>query len=160
MELYILRHGAAEEASESRQDKDRQLTAEGIEKTRASGRALSKLGIRFDLILTSPFTRTRQTAEIIGEESGATVRESDALSSGAGVTGIIKMLRGQAEPVLLLVGHEPEMSQLISFLISGSPLLPITMRKGSLCRLTCSRPEPARARLEWLVPPNVLCRVS
>ena len=68
MELYLMRHGIAEEASRTGKDRDRALTEEGIERTRATGKALVQVGVKFDLILSSPYLRAWQTAEIIAHE--------------------------------------------------------------------------------------------
>ena len=68
MDLYILRHGIAEETSATGRDRDRSLTDEGREKTCAAGKALRRMDIAFDLVLSSPFVRARQTADIVAEE--------------------------------------------------------------------------------------------
>jgi phosphohistidine phosphatase len=161
MELYILRHGTAEELSASGKDRDRELTTEGIEETQASGKALRALKVHFDLILASPFARAWKTAEIIAEETGANasvLRRCEALSSGAGVPGILAELKKQKCGSLLLVGHEPELSHLISILLAGSAGLGIQMKKGGLCRLTFTSPEPGHSRLDWFFPPKILTR--
>lgn len=162
MELYILRHGIAEEISKSGRDRDRRLTEEGEEKSRLAGKALRELEIEFDLILSSPFARAWRTAELVAEElqSGKRLRECEALSSGAGVPGIVAALKNQKESSILIVGHEPELSQLISVMISGSGGLSLTMKKGALCKLTCVRPEPGAACLEWLLGPKHLSRMA
>jgi phosphohistidine phosphatase len=161
MELYILRHGIAEEVSASGADKDRRLTGEGVEKTKAAGKALGKLGIEFDLILASPFVRAWRTAELIAEElnCGKLLQPCPALSSGKGVAAILQELKKVNASSVLLVGHEPELSQLISTLLAGSPGLAITMKKGGFCRLSCISAEPGGARLEWLLTAKHLCRM-
>jgi phosphohistidine phosphatase len=162
MELYILRHGIAEDVSESGADRDRRLTNEGIEKTTAAGKALRKLGIEFDVILSSPFARAWKTAELVAEEldCGKKLRECVALSSGKGIAGILSELKKTACSSVLLVGHEPELSQLISTLLAGGPELAITMKKGGFCKLACVSPEAGGARLEWLLTSKHLCRMA
>jgi phosphohistidine phosphatase len=164
MELYILRHGIAEEVSASGADRDRRLTDEGREKIKEEGKALRKLQISFDLILTSPFPRAAETAEIVAEELDLRKvrRESSALASGAGAESILGELRKVAKQFqsVLVVGHEPELSQLISLLLSGSPELAINVKKGALCKLSCVALEPGGARLEWLLAPKHLCRMA
>jgi len=164
MDLYILRHGIAEEVNESGHDRDRMLTEEGIEKTRAAGKALRKLNLQFDAILTSPFARARQTAEIVAEELDATnllhlVDELSADSSTVrALAGLQKAIRKHVS--VLVVGHEPILSELISLLLCGSPKLSITMKKGGFCKLYCARPEPGTARLDWLLSPKHFCRMA
>jgi phosphohistidine phosphatase len=164
MELYILRHGIAEEVSDTGADRDRVLTEEGIEKTKMAGKALRKLDIEFDAIFTSPFARARQTAEIVAAELDCEklLQNLDALSSG---TPVMTTLAGLSKAAgknasVLIVGHEPMLSELISLLLSGSSGLSITMKKGGLCKLTCVRPEPAAARLDWLFTAKHLSRMA
>jgi len=164
MELYILRHGIAEEMSQSGRDRDRALTSEGREKTRAAGKALCKMEIEFDALLSSPFVRAWQTAEIVVDELGCReiLQECAALSAGAPLKGVfveLKKAAGSYESVLV-VGHEPDLSRLISVLLSGSTEVAITMKKGGLAKLTCASPDPGEARLEWLLGPKHLCRLG
>ena len=164
MDLYILRHGIAEEVNETGLDRDRVLTEEGIEKTRAAGKALRKLNLQFDAIFTSPFARARQTAEIVAEELGATdlLHCVDGLSADSSTGEALKSLQKviRKHTSVLVVGHEPILSEMISFLLSGSPTLSITMKKGGFCKLYCVRPEPGAARLDWLLTPKHLCRMA
>jgi phosphohistidine phosphatase len=164
MELYILRHGIAEETSHSGKDRDRALTTEGREKTRAAARALRRMEVTFDTVLSSPFVRAWQTAEIIAEELGCQkiLRECEALSSGAPLKGVIAELGKVSEmsASVLAVGHEPDLSRLVSVLLCGSTEIAITMKKGGLAKLTCERPEPGNSRLEWLLGPKHLSRLG
>jgi len=164
MDLYILRHGLAEEQSNTGRDRDRALTPEGKEKTRAAGKALRKLDTEFDLVLSSPFVRAWQTAEIIVTELDCEnkLQKCDALSSGAAIDEVletIKKLEGAYESVLL-VGHEPDLSRLISILLSGSLDVAVTMKKGGLAKLACATAEAGGACLEWLLTPKHLCRLD
>ena len=160
MEIYILRHGIAEESSRSGRDRDRELTVEGIEKTRAGGKALRKLGVEFNLVLASPFARARKTAEIVAEELGCQgmLKECDALASGESAAGVLAELKKAAptHECVLLIGHEPDLSLLISILLSGQPRLGIAMKKGGLCKLSCDSPEPGGAILHWLLTAKLL----
>ena len=164
MDLYILRHGIAEDVSESGLDRDRVLTKEGIEKTKATCKALRKLELQFDAILTSPYARARQTAEIVADELNLTsvLHLVDALGAASSADAVLvelqKIIRKQS--CVLVVGHEPILSSLISLLLSGSPSLSITMKKGGLCKLNCVRPEPGAARLDWLLTAKHLCRMA
>lgn len=164
MDLYILRHGIAEEVSASGHDKDRALTAEGIKKTRETGKALRRLEVRFDLVLSSPFVRAWQTAEIITEEMdcGKALREFAPLRSGGPLRGLLSEVEKLVEDYssVLMVGHEPDLSRLVSVLLSGTTELAITMKKGGLAKLTCNKDLPVIARLEWLLAPKHLCRLG
>lgn len=159
-----MRHGIAEDASESGRDRDRVLTEEGIDRSRESGKAMRKLGIDFDLIYASPYPRAWQTAELVADEMGCGDRleELEELgcesSAGEAVNGLKRVIKRSAS--VLVVGHEPILSQMISLLISGSAGLSIAMKKGGLCKLTCVRPEPGGCRLDWLVTSKQLCRMA
>jgi phosphohistidine phosphatase len=158
MDLYIFRHGLAEEVSDSGLDRDRELTREGREKTRLAGKALCKLEVSFDLVLSSPFARAWQTAEILVKalDCEKLLTKCEALASGAPSAGVLDELKDhRKKESILLVGHEPDLSKLISILLSGSPRLAITMKKGGLCKLSCTEPEPGEATLEWLLPPKL-----
>jgi phosphohistidine phosphatase len=164
MELYILRHGIAEDANRSGRDRDRELTAEGVEKSRATGKALRKLGVKFDLILSSPFARAWATAELVAQEMDcrSLLKECPALASGESTEGVLAELRkiGRSHESVLLAGHEPDLSELISTLLCGSPRLGIAMKKGGLCKLTLHSPEPGAAIMNWLLTSKLLERIA
>jgi phosphohistidine phosphatase len=164
MDLYILRHGIAEDVAATGRDRDRVLTDEGIEKTKECGKALRKLEIEFSAIFSSPYARAWQTAEIVAGELDCKeiLQLLDALGSDCSTDvafeGLRKAIKKQAS--VLIVGHEPILSELISHLLSSSSAISITMKKGGLCKLSCVRPDPGTARLEWLLTPKHLCRMA
>jgi phosphohistidine phosphatase len=164
MELYVMRHGIAEEVSSSGRDRDRVLTREGTDRTCEAAKALRKLGIEFDAILSSPYARAWQTAELVASELDCkrVLRPVDALSSESTASKAAKSLVTETarSASVLVVGHEPILSELISLLLSGSPNLAIALKKGAVCKLTCVRPEPGGCRLDWLLPPKYLCRMA
>lgn len=164
MDIYILRHAIADDVSASGLDRDRVLTPEGIEKSRSSAKAMRKLGLEFDAIFSSPFARALQTAEIVAAELGCSklIQTREVLGSGCRPEAALEDLRKAAagNASVLVAGHEPMLSALVSILVSGSPHLSITMKKGGLCKLTCVRPEPGSARLEWLLTSKHLCRMA
>ena len=159
-----MRHGVAEEMSQSGRDRDRVLTEDGIERTRVSGKTLRKLGVEFDAIFASGYPRAWQTAEIVAEELDSTdllheLPELEADSS-AGEALVALKRAGKGKASVLLVGHEPILSQLISLLLAGTAGLSIAMKKGGLCKMTCVRPEPGGCRIDWLVTSKQLCRMA
>lgn len=159
-----MRHGIAEEVSDTGRDRDRVLTPSGIEKTQESGKALGKLDIEFDAIFSSLYARTWQTAEGIAEELGCKelLKGLDALGAESSASAALDQLKVEARTYgsVLVVGHEPILSELISLLVSGTPGLSISMKKGALCKLTCVRPEPGGCRLDWLLTSKHLCRMA
>jgi phosphohistidine phosphatase len=163
MELYILRHGIAEDLSKTGADSDRQLTPEGRRKTAETARALAALGVEFDKVLSSPYARAWQTAEIVVEELGCPklLVRCEELASGEPMKALLAELREATCASLLIVGHEPDLSRLISVLLCGTPNLAITMKKGGLARLSFGgRILPAEGRLDWLLAPKHLGRLG
>ncbi len=161
MNIYILRHGLAVDPGTAgyERDADRPLTAEGEHKVREIAKAMQLLELNFDLILSSPFTRARQTAEIVAKvlDLRRKLEFTEALASGGNAETLVRMLgntRPRAEDVLL-VGHEPDLSELISFLVSGSSSFPVELKKGGFCKLGAARLKHGRcAILEWLLTPR------
>jgi phosphohistidine phosphatase len=164
MDLYILRHGIAEDISASGLDRDRVLTQEGIEKTKSAAKALRKLDVQFDAIFSSPYARAKQTAEIVADELNLIdllhlVDELGAASAPETVLAKLqKVIRKHSS--ILVVGHEPILSGLVSLLLSGSTSLSVAMKKGGLCKLSCIRPEAGAARLDWLLTAKHLSRMA
>jgi phosphohistidine phosphatase len=161
MNLYLLRHGLAVEPGSPgyATDADRPLTAEGERKMERIAEAMKALELSFDLILSSPYLRARQTAEIVAKTLKARKRLelADVLTPAHGPERVVAHLKSLAPTPqdALLVGHEPGLSELISFLVGGGADLAITMKKGGLCKLAA---EPLTAghcaSLEWLLTPK------
>lgn len=159
MNLYLLRHGLAAESSASGRDSDRPLTPKGERKLRQAAKAMEALKLPFDLILSSPYLRARQTAEVVAETFGAQKRLefSDTLKPNGSANELVQLLRERvpAREEVLLVGHEPFLSELIGLLVTGGTTSTIVMKKGGLCKLAIESLKPGRcAALEWLLTPK------
>ena len=160
--LYFLRHGLADRAAWSGDDDDlRPLTPEGERRLAISARTLDRLNLGVDLILTSPLTRARQTAEIAAAGIGAAgnVRIDEGLSHGFGIDDVTRLLRTHEDRErLMLVGHEPSFSQVIGRLCDRAA---VVCKKGSLARVDLyDLAEPPRGQLVWLLQPKVLVRLA
>ncbi len=161
MNLYILRHGIAVERGEPgfKTDADRPLTPKGKRQLRQIAAAMKNLEVHFDLILSSPFRRARQTAEIVARGFGLKQRLafSDELAPDGNPKVLIRQLN-EWEPVpenILLVGHEPYLSQLVASLISGTTAMSVVMKKGGLGKLETGTLRFGRcATLAWLLTPK------
>lgn len=161
MNIYILRHGIAVERETPGfdNDADRPLLPKGEHRLRAAGAAMRKMELSFDLILSSPFLRAKQTAGIIAKELKLKqrVQFSDALTPGGSFKSLVRQLN-DLEPVpenVLLVGHEPYLSRLISLLISGDETTRLDVKKGGLCGLEAdSLCAGSCAELNWLLTPS------
>ena len=167
MNLYVLRHGIAVDpgSPEFPNDADRPLTPKGERKLQQITEAMLALELSFDLILSSPYVRARQTAEIVAEAFGARrkLEFSDALTPAGSPKKLIEFLNGlrPSPEDVLLSGHEPYLSGLISLLLSGAPGLSVVMKKGGLCKLGVEQLKPGRcARLEWLLTPKQMALMA
>ncbi len=161
MDLYLLRHGIAEPlaAHGGGCDADRPLTRKGVRRVRQIARAMLEMGLGFDRILSSPFRRARETAEIVVAGLGAEARLefSDHLAVPPDSPKLLRHIATLRRPPkrVLLVGHEPHLSELTALLVAGRPGLGITFRKGGLCRLAVTGLHAGRcATLEWLLTPR------
>ena len=162
MKLYLLRHGDAGDAGDPKvKDSEWALTPKGSQRTKQLAEALAQMEISFDVILSSPLVRARETAEIIarGLKFAGKVEMTEALTPFGSMENIVHQL-STLRPVpknVLLVGHEPYLSGFISLLCTGGPGLGPEMKKGALCRLEVAAPTCGKcATLEWLLPPRVV----
>ena len=161
MELYFLRHGKAVEpgSSSAGGDFSRPLTERGIDEMEAEAEAFLLLGLKPDVILTSPLVRAKQTAEIVAKRLGLKKRliVAEPLSSGCDLDRVRQLLaqHSSAERVLL-VGHEPDFSSIVGDLIGGGAAS-VEIKKASMAALKVSRSvRPGSGTLRWLLPPRVL----
>ena len=161
MELYLLRHGLAVVRGKRgfEDDSARPLTARGRRQLRKTVPVVTRLAGKFDLILSSPYLRARQTAEIVARELNLKKRLkfSNALAPGGSPAVLLRQL-GREKPApekLLLVGHEPDLSRLISVLICGNQQLQLDFKKGGLCKLEAEKLCAGKcAKLAWLLTPR------
>ena len=158
-ELYLIRHGVAEERGDAwPDDAKRPLTEDGMSRMRKAARGLSRLGVVFDIVLTSPLVRARQTAEIVA--GGLAPRPSlvniDALAPDSGYAALITELEKHArKPRIALVGHEPGIGELAARLIGSRHS--IEFKKGAICRIDVEDVPPSGpGDLRWFLPPKIL----
>jgi phosphohistidine phosphatase len=163
MNIFILRHGiAADRGTEAfERDSERPLTGKGKRQLRRSAEAMKRMKLRFDLILSSPYVRARQTAEIVAEElkSKKRLKLSDTLKSENDPEAMIaEIARLKPTPKnVLLVGHEPYLSHLVSRLVSGNGNMAMDFKKGGLCKLEFEKlRDGGGARLVWLLTPKLM----
>ena len=159
MDIYVLRHGVATErgAAGYRRDSDRPLTKEGDEKMHQIAEAMLGMELKFDLILSSPYTRAEQTARIVANELDEEVTFTEALIPDGSPISLIAEINDEKPQRLLLVGHEPDLSRLISVLVTGGGDAVIDLKKGGLCKLTSDKLVFGQcATLNWLLTPKQL----
>ena len=164
MNLYLMRHRIAVERNDPSavDDDGRPLSPKGEKRTRKIAKGIQRLDIPFDVLLTSPLARARQTVDIVAAALGAETRveELDSLKPNSDFEQLIADLtRFQERKHILLVSHEPFLSEVLSSLEvgQGGSHLHVEFKKGALCRTeidSLSPPHPAT--LHWFLTPKQL----
>lgn len=166
MNLYIVRHAIAEQRGTPGYDDDSQrpLTDKGRKKMNKIVKGLRQLGIELDTILTSPYVRARDTAKILANEFNMTdqIRFTDNLIPPGDFNALIDEIQEKYNvESLALVGHEPMLGELISWLTTGNKNLQINFKKGGVCYLSADNLyQDHRAILEWLLTPALMIELS
>ena len=175
MRLIVVRHAIAQERQETakagRADAERRLTRAGRARMRAGAAGLARLVERIDVLAASPLVRAAQTAEIVrkafdGRGSGGggpAVARVTALSPGKPVDAVLHWLQGQrADATIAIVGHEPQLGRLVSWLLSGEQQRAfVELKKGSACLLEFEGMVKAgAATLLWMIKPSQLRRIG
>ena len=160
MNLYILRHAIAElrDAEKFPDDSKRPLTAKGAKRMKTIAEGMKALGLEFDAILSSSYERAKETAEIVAASFGARdkLKFTKHLETFNGQKLVAEINKLEKSDNVLLVGHEPDLSEMISVLLVGDTHLQVAMKKGGICKLTIDELTYSRcASLEWLLPPSV-----
>ena len=167
MDLYVLRHGLAGDRNSAgySNDDERPLTAKGARRMARQVRGLRSLGVSIDVIVSSPLVRATQTAEIVHEGLEMTGRlvTSNALAPGGSPSQLVSRLAtgySSADDVMV-VGHEPYLSSLISVLTTGDPEPVVRLRKGALCKLRLPAPRYGRCGwIEWSMTPKQMTNLA
>jgi phosphohistidine phosphatase len=160
MEVFLVRHAIAHERDRKRwpDDSQRPLTPAGKSKFRKAARGLERWLPRSAVLLSSPYVRARETAAILAKAMGGRkVIECPELASGEPAHKAFELLNRRQERAVVLIGHEPNLSILLSACLHERARLEIEFKKGgAACVGFASRIEPGRATLRWMMPPRVL----
>lgn len=166
MDLYFLRHAiAVPRGTPGYEDAKRPLTPEGKAKLEKIARGIKKLGLSFDTILSSPFLRAKDTAKQVAARLRLSrkLNFEPTLSAEGSPASFVRVLQNEYKGVksLLVVGHEPYLTSLISILITGKPGAAILLKKGGLCKLTIEQElrYGLCATLNWLITPRQLIKL-
>jgi phosphohistidine phosphatase len=154
MQVYLLRHGVAEEQRSGLSDADRALTQDGRRKLRQTLQAASEANVQPTLILTSPLKRAVETAEIAQKVlayKGELVR-TESLMPSSSVEEVWAEIRAHRnEAAVVLVGHDPLFTNLAGYLL-GAPDVQIDVKKGSVLRIDFDNfPSKPKGILRWLL---------
>jgi len=156
MMLYILRHATAEEAASSGDDGARKLTERSKEKMRGAASGLRAMGLKFDVILTSPLPRAAETAEIVSAayENVPPPQVLPALATGVAATDAVNALRAFSKHEdVMIVGHEPQLSAVASILLTGaSDVVHLKLKTGGCIAIDLpARFERGGGELRWML---------
>ncbi|HXR33081.1 MAG TPA: phosphohistidine phosphatase SixA [Verrucomicrobiae bacterium] len=161
MQLYIVRHGIAidREDPQCPPDPERFLTDEGMEKTKQVAKGVAEIGAVPDLMLSSPYLRAVQTAEIFCstlEYNKQKIRKTDLLLPGADPMQLFRELaREKQASAVFIFGHAPHLDDLIATAI-GSKQHVTALKKAGVALVELRRMVPPSGELVWLATPKLL----
>ena len=155
MDLWLLRHAAAEDRASSGRDADRALTDEGRRQARSAAEVLRRLEPDVDGVWTSPYRRARETAEAAAAALGLEepLRDTPSLEPSADPEDVLEELRGRGARGALLVGHAPNLGLLLGRLVSGGDERDVPLPKAGIAWLRWGGGKTAELRA--LIPPRV-----
>jgi phosphohistidine phosphatase len=166
IDVYLVRHAIGEQRDYARwpDDSKRPLSPEGVARFRPAARGLRELVPNVDAMLTSPWVRAQQTAEVLEEETGWPAPQPSAPLAGnrpaADALPVLRSLDGIGS--VAVVGHEPYVSSLVSLLAAGEDgVLDLEVKKGGVVFVAClGTPAPDAGVLRWSVSPKILRRLD
>lgn len=165
-ELYIMRHGIAVERGSAgySDDSKRPLTPDGRKRMEEITRGLMRLGLDLDWIVSSPLVRALETAKIVGAELGGNkpLDVSDDLRPGGSAEALIAFLaRHTHRRRVLVVGHEPDLSEMAGRLIGAGRRAHLTLKKGGCCLVAFDDfPPKSPGKLIWWLAPRVMRKLT
>jgi phosphohistidine phosphatase len=165
MEIYVVRHGIAIDREDPKcpPDPERYLTEEGIEKTKRVAAAVAALGASPDLLLSSPYVRAMQTAEIFAaalDYSKQKIRRTDLLLPGAEPSLFFRELaKDKQTSTLFVFGHAPQLDDIIAASL-GSKHHITSLKKAGVALIELKRVSPPNGQLVWLALPKLLRRAG
>jgi phosphohistidine phosphatase len=165
LEIFVLRHGeAGTRLDEPEKDHARGLTPAGRREIEVIGGSLPKLSIKCDLIASSPSPRALQTAEIVARRFKMLnkLEQWDELKPSGEAQNLYRRLsRQKPGSRLLIVGHEPQLSEIIGEIISGSSGVNVVLKKSGLAKVKILGFKPRiTGELRWLLTPRLIKRAA
>lgn len=157
MNIYLIRHGDSEGISKGMKDSERKLTPEGEMKIRNASIFWKNIIPDFDYIISSPYVRAVQTAKIIAATFNhkREVLADKRFGSGSEIESLIELLNSYQSSDIAIVGHQPDLSNHLSRLISGSGAS-IEFKKGAIAKISFNnKVREGKGVLEFLIPPGI-----
>jgi len=163
MKLLVIRHAIAEDreayAASGHDDALRPLTEQGARKMKRGARGLRRIVPAIDTLVSSPFTRAFDTAEIVRRVYGMErVETNRALEPLVAVADAVAALQSYNANIVAIFGHEPQLSRLVTYLVSGLDKSAVELKKGSACMIEfdATPPSAGAGTLMWSIRPRVL----
>jgi len=161
MEIIFLRHAPAADkeawARTGKPDSERALTTDGRKRAREAAKGLAAFVETVDLVATSPWSRARETAEIAAKAFGAPLVESNYLLPHRSPGSLAGWLSGLDGERVIVVGHEPHLSKVVSWLLAGGASRSfVGLKKAQAVMLETKKAAAGSATLIWSLPPKVL----
>jgi len=162
VELYILRHGEAGQRSSQASDRVRPLTSAGKAEILEIAKALKIIGLKFDLVVTSPLKRAYETAMIVSEifKIGDKVQTWNELApEGKRIEVYSKISQLREDSAVLIVGHQPLLGEIVNDIIHKGKSSPcnLLLKKGGLVRIRLqSKSNIPKGELRWILSPRIL----
>jgi phosphohistidine phosphatase len=163
MQLYIVRHGIAIDREDPKcpPDPERYLTEEGVEKTKHVAKGVAALTASADLLLSSPYVRATQTAEIFAaalDYAKQKIRRTDLLLPGADPSLLFRELaKDKQSSSVFLFGHAPQLDDIIATVL-GSKRHLTSLKKAGVALIELKRISPPIGMVVWLATPKLLRR--
>ena len=157
MEIYLMQHGPALPKD---QDPEEGLGSEGKERIHAGGKALKKMGVTFDAILSSPQKRSKDTAAIVAEQVGFPLekiietKNVKAMAPPEDTVQALSELSGAQR--VLIAGHLPSVAEVASFLLTEGSKAAVQFEMGGCCRIDVDELPTHSGRLRWYLTPAQL----
>jgi phosphohistidine phosphatase len=163
MILYLVRHGIAVDPTDQKSppEPERPLTAKGVQKTRAAALGLRALGVKPDVLITSPYVRAAQTAEIFAEAlefAPEKIRASEALKPGGDPAEVIKEITRLKAKEVMCFGHAPHLDQMLYQLVEARGVFTALKKAGVACLERAA--SHGRWELLWLMTPKMLRQLA
>jgi phosphohistidine phosphatase len=151
MRIYFLRHGEADWPNWTGPDSERPLTDKGLKEMKTIAEGIAGLKFELAAILTSPYRRASQTAEVVASALGIPAKVEPALVPGFDGPALGALIERHAGGDLMVVGHEPDFSYTIRALTGGD----VKMARAGFACVEIIDPQALRGELVWLIPPRV-----
>ncbi len=157
MKIYLMQHGPA---LPKEQDPEEGLGPEGKERIHAGGKALKKMGVTFDAILSSPKKRSKDTAAIVAEQVGFPLekiietKNVKAMAPPEDTVQALSELSGAQR--VLIAGHLPSVAEVASFLLTEGSRAAVQFEMGGCCCIDVDELPTHSGRLRWYLTPAQL----